>query len=87
MGDPICICGHPRSAHIYHEGACRTGKVLCPCAEFQSTKQMPQTEVTVKIVVPVPHTEGASIPPEVVNYMRENITGNWYISSTRGVDG
>lgn len=29
-----CVCGHEKTAHIYHEGACRTGTVVCHCAAF-----------------------------------------------------
>lgn len=29
-----CVCGHQKEDHIYHEGACRTGKVICPCEKY-----------------------------------------------------
>lgn len=32
----LCECGHVRSAHIYHEGACRPGRVCATgCTEFR----------------------------------------------------
>lgn len=30
----MCKCGHEKRDHIYHEGACRTGKVFCSCEKF-----------------------------------------------------
>lgn len=30
----ICKCGHAKEAHIYHEGACRSGVVVCNCEKF-----------------------------------------------------
>jgi hypothetical protein len=32
----ICECGHPKSAHIYESGSCRTGKVLCYCTNYKA---------------------------------------------------
>lgn len=32
--DDLCTCGHRRDGHIYNEGACRIGGVICPCPSF-----------------------------------------------------
>lgn len=34
--DDLCACGHTRSGHIYNEGACRVGGVICPCTDFRA---------------------------------------------------
>lgn len=32
--EPFCLCGHPKEGHIYHEGACRIGDVVCGCEQY-----------------------------------------------------
>lgn len=36
MENNTCKCGHSKEAHIYHEGACRTGAVICSCQAYVS---------------------------------------------------
>jgi len=45
-----CKCGHAKEAHIYHEGACRTGKVVCECETYvaKESKQRPDLETMLK---------------------------------------
>lgn len=33
--EEMCKCGHTKSAHIYEEGACRSG-VACSCCKLES---------------------------------------------------
>lgn len=41
---PCSTCGHPMTAHIYHEGACRPG-FACECQRFTSNGPTPLTEL------------------------------------------
>lgn len=33
-GVEVCECGHEQQDHIYFEGACRTGVVICGCTGY-----------------------------------------------------
>lgn len=46
MADETCACGHPKSAHIYEEGACRPGWVCTDgCKEYRPEQADASTPV------------------------------------------
>lgn len=44
--DDPCACGHHRAGHIYNEGACRIGGVICPCTEFRDANPKHMVKIT-----------------------------------------
>lgn len=59
----LCRCGHPKTGHIYHSGACRTGTAVCPCNAYDP----------VITVDPGAHTLRVAIPKGYAWYVRQFI--------------